>query len=310
MVLLAIVLAIGVPIAHGALAFWLEYRGFASRRWVVPRPADAASLGLLDVAFASRDGTPLRGWLVAPRNGATVVLCHGSGGDRRVMLDEARALVAGGFGVLLFDLPGHGESMGRVTYGATERAALQGALDFLGSRPDVDPARIGALGHSMGGYTLAQVAAVDPRVRAVVLTGTAGDAEEQTRAEYRHAGRVAQWGALLALRVRGMRLREMRPVDVVAAIAPRPLLVIAGTADETVPARLSRQLYDAAGRPSEFWLIEGAGHGGYGSVDGRYGARLCAFFLNALVGPGAASPDQKTPPPAKRHVTPRPSAAP
>lgn len=46
--------------------------------------------------------------------------------------------------------------------------ALQDALDYIAGRPRVDPARIGVLGISLGGYLAVALGIEDPRVRAVV----------------------------------------------------------------------------------------------------------------------------------------------
>jgi dienelactone hydrolase len=45
------------------------------------------------------------------------------------------------------------------------------AVSYLAGRPEVDPGRIGALGYSLGSFVLALAGAVDPRLRACVLTG-------------------------------------------------------------------------------------------------------------------------------------------
>jgi uncharacterized protein len=269
-------------VVRGVRAYWLEHQGLVTRHWVVPRPADADRIPLLDVAFFGRDGTPLRGWYVPGRGQAVVVLCAGSEADRSAMLADARNLSSGGLGVLVFDWPGRGESGGVIQFGATERAALQGALDYLVMRAGGAALRIGALGFSMGGYTVAQVASFDRRLSAVLLAGTPTDIVDQTRAEYAPVGRLAQYGALLAIARAGVRVHEMRPIDVAREIAPTPLVVVAGTDDVMVPASMSRQLYDAAREPKEYWLITGAGHGDYASHDREYDARVRAFFERAL----------------------------
>src|SRR5204863_345202 len=63
-----------------------------------------------------------------------------------------RALHDEGYHVLLFDLRNHGESARKVpiTYGPNEALDYRGALAYVRSRADVDPARIGVLGCSMG----------------------------------------------------------------------------------------------------------------------------------------------------------------
>jgi len=281
-VLVVLLAVLGRELVSGVRAYWLEHRALITRRWVVRRPSDADRIPLIDVAFSGRDGTPLRGWYVPPRGQAVVILCAGSEADRSAMLADARNLSGGGLGVLLFDWPGRGESGGAIQFGATERDALEGALDFLLTRPGSEALRVGALGFSMGGYTVAQVASFDHRLGAVVLAGTPTDIVDQTRAEYARAGRAAQYGALLAVARAGVRVHEMRPIDVANKIAPIPLVVVAGTDDVVVPASMSRQLYDAAHEPKEYWPIVGAGHGDYASHDPEYDARVRAFFEAAL----------------------------
>lgn len=281
-VVVTVVAALGLGLAHGINGYVAKRRMFATAHWRVPHPRDARALGLSDVAFISRDGTPLRGWLIPSRTGAMVVLCDGAAADRSSMLDDARALRQAGIGVLLFDWPGQGESGGHDRFGLPAQHALEGAVDFVLTRHDVDPHRVGALGFSLGGYTLVPVAAQDRRIRAVLLAGVPADIIEQTRREYAASGWLAQRGALLALSNEGVRAGTRRPLDDVAAIAPRPIVVVAGHRDATVPASLSERLYAAAHGPKQLWIIEHAAHGGYERADPRYGQRMAAFFASAL----------------------------
>jgi hypothetical protein len=48
---------------------------------------------------------------------------------------------------------------------------LERGIDYLQTRPEVDPGRIGLTGNSMGGATTSCLATVDPRVRAAVVSG-------------------------------------------------------------------------------------------------------------------------------------------
>jgi uncharacterized protein len=243
---------------------------------------------LREVSFQTIDALTIRGWYLPGTNRAAVIFSHGSLGDRRTLWPEASALANAGYGVLLFDWPGHGESDGVVRWGWAEQGALGAAIDFLHGRPELDPARIGALGFSMGGYLTAQVAAKDQRLRAVVLIGTPADGAEQTRHVHRAGGPWAEVAALWAVRHAGMDLRVERPLDVVAAIAPRPLFIINGTDDTIVPPAMARQLFEAAGDPRTLWLIEGAGHADLPRVAADYHRRLRGFFDGSLLaGPGS-----------------------
>jgi fermentation-respiration switch protein FrsA (DUF1100 family) len=80
-----------------------------------------------------------------------------------------------------------------------------------------------------------------------------------------------------------MDLPAMRPIDGIAAVSPRPLLLISGTRDTVVPAWMVRRLYDAAREPKELWIVPDAGHGGYARLAGvGYAERITTFFDRAL----------------------------
>ena len=64
------------------------------------------------MAFKADDGVKLSGWYRPTRNGATVIVLHGGGGDRTGAIAHAKLLVRHGYGVLLYDARGRGRSEG------------------------------------------------------------------------------------------------------------------------------------------------------------------------------------------------------
>ena len=244
---------------------------FSPPRGPVPRPAPGVLPAFEDVTF----GAGVRGWLVPSANGATIVYVHGSGANRAQLVPEAAALARRGYGALVFDLPGHGESPGRVSFGRPERDAIRAALALAGRQPGVT--RVGALGFSMGAFLLTQVMAEGGAAQAFVLEGAPTDAREQTRFEYRAWGPLTQWPAVWATATR-MDLDEAQPQDV----APRihaPALLVTSDDDAAVPPEMTRRLAGVLGGPSEIYVVPGSGHGGYGARAGdAYNARLAAFF--------------------------------
>ena len=144
---------------------------------------DQAALGLphARVVFPASDGVRLAGWYLPSRNGAALVLVHGGGGDRQGTILHARMLARAGYGVLLYDARGRGESAGH------ENAAgwqwdrdVRGAVSFLTSR-GID--HIGLLGLSTGAEAVVTEAASDVRVQAVVADGL----QARTAADASHA---------------------------------------------------------------------------------------------------------------------------
>ncbi|MFO1025121.1 MAG: alpha/beta fold hydrolase [Acetobacteraceae bacterium] len=128
------------------------------------------------VSFYS-EGVRLSGDLFLPeglKSGdkrAGIVLCHGYTGVRNLYLpDTAKALNDVGYVVLTFDYKGWGDSDGPKSRLAPYSRVTdsQAALTFLGAQDMVDAERLGIYGTSYGGATVAWVAAVDPRVKAVV----------------------------------------------------------------------------------------------------------------------------------------------
>src|SRR5262249_15810542 len=119
-----------------------------------------------DVSFRARDGLTIRGWYVPPRNGAALVPVHRSRHDPP---DPAPMLVRHGYGALLIDARGRGESDGdNGSYGWRWDRDIRGAVDYLSAH---GVSRIGVYGLSAGAEAALQSAAEDTRIDAVVADG-------------------------------------------------------------------------------------------------------------------------------------------
>ncbi len=270
----------------GIRAYRGSARDFDPPRGPVPRPQGTDSIeSLIEVSFPS--GTAMmRGWYIPSRNRAGVVLVHGTTSDRRQMLPEARLLARSGYGVLLFDLPGSGESGGQWSWGRSECAALAAAFDWMTSRSDLDPHRLGVLGFSAGASIAATEAAGDPRPRALVLEGIVLDLYREVRYEYRRYWLLSQLPAMLAPVLHGFHSGDLPAKAALPRLAPRPILLIAGTADTSILPGQTQEAYSLARMPKQIWLVPGAHHGGYAEVSPReYQLRLTSFFDQALLGP-------------------------
>jgi uncharacterized protein len=247
-------------------------------------PERAGIPGLIEVSFPSADAVRLAAWYVPSRNRAALVLVHGTSADRSSLLTEARFLAEAGFGVLALDLPGQGQSEGRTRWGVPERHAIVAAVDWLSARDDVDSQRIGGFGLSMGAYVLTQAAVLDRRLRSVTLVSTPNDVVEQNWLGSDQWGLLTQIPCYLALRMYGQSL-DMLPKDVIGAIAPRAVFVVAGDLDNLVPKFMAQQLYASAGDPKALWIVPGAGHSDFTRIAPReYSTRLTDFFLRTLLG--------------------------
>jgi uncharacterized protein len=237
---------------------------------------------LRDASFEV-DGVTIRGNYADTSNGAVVVLAHGSEGVGAQLGDRAKVLADRGYGVLLFDWPGHGASGGTVTWDRLERNVLARAVDYCLAQPGVDPQRVGAFGFSLGAYILIQVAAADSRISAVAVEGAFGTVWEITKWQYGRFGWLSELPALWADWHFGMDVWSLQPAAVIGRISPRALLVVAGGADGVTPLAMSERLFEAAGEPKEIYVVPDAGHGeSFEHVPDEYAARITAFFDRAL----------------------------
>jgi fermentation-respiration switch protein FrsA (DUF1100 family) len=279
-----------------------------------------ASLGLrfANVSFPSRDDQiSLKGWLipgVLPDGRLTVdriiVVVHGTRTNREDpgahLLELTVALARNGLGVLSFDMRGMGESPpAPLSMGNLEQRDVLGAVDFLRSGtppfPELGrPRIIGGLGISMGASTLLLAAAVEPGIRAMVSDSAYAEivpilereiAKRSVAPIGRVPGVLAPSALVMARLFYGVDFFAARPVATIARIAPRPILLIHGTADDYVPISNFRELNAAAasapGAHVTTWIVPNARHAqAFKKTGAEYVTRVVAFFDAAL---GAAA---------------------
>jgi uncharacterized protein len=200
-------------------------------------------------------GDRVPGILLLPDAAAPVpgaLLLHGYSSRREHMADEVgRALLARGIASLSVDLPLHGTrhdplqlqaarnplAIFTVWRQAREECAL--AVKYLGARTEVDRARLGIAGYSLGSYLAVLLAAEEPALRAVVLAA-GGDLPEATP---------------LAAVARAMA----DPLRAARRLGGRPLLMVHGRHDRTIRPAQAERLFAAAGEPKEIRWYD-AGH--------------------------------------------------
>lgn len=243
-----------------------------------------------EVTFASGD-LQLGGWFIPPAPaaaGATLVLVHGWQGNRTALLAQAAMLHRHGYGALLIDLRHSGSSQGELsTWGYTEADDVQAAVEYLLTRPEVNPDKIGLLGFSTGGAAVTRAAARLPQIKVVVIDSTyTALTDNLANVIELLGGRIPAYPPLVLWfmeRETGLPLREVRPVADVAAIAPRPIMLMQGEADVVVNPSHTRRLFDAASEPKQLYLVAGAGHGESFSVDPAGFERQVVSFLDSYL---------------------------
>ncbi|WP_053226739.1 alpha/beta hydrolase [Solirubrobacter soli] len=237
-----------------------------------------------DVSFRAADGVRISGWYRPSRNGATVLVAHGGGSDRRGSVAHASMLARHGYGVLLWDARGRGRSEGRQNaWGWGWSRDVEGALAFLRRQPGVDMSRVGGLGLSTGADVLVQVAGTSGGLRAVVADGTVASSFADVRRVYG----VDAITPFFAAEFAAVRLTSgTRPgptlEDVVPHITAPTLLVAAGPQERDAGRVYDRAAGDA---PVDVWYLPKVGHtAAIREVADEYERRVTAFLDAALLG--------------------------
>jgi len=231
------------------------------------------------------DGVPLRGWFIP-----------GLLPDGRMTAQRAIIVARHGFAVLAFDMRGMGASPpAPLSMGYFEQRDVLGAVDFLCSGPLPyprlgRPRAIGGWGVSMGAATLLLAAAQESALRAIVADSAYADIRPILDRELPKHSRLPRAfipGILLAARaLYGIDFQGIRPVDVVARIAPRPLFFIHGAADTLIPPSNACALAAAARGPHsdvQVWLSPDTAHAQcFYSERREYVRRVITFYRAAL----------------------------
>lgn len=205
-----------------------------------------------------------------------VLMCHGFTGHRAeahfLFVHTARALAEAGIGALRFDCRGSGESEGKFSDMTieTEIADADAALDYLRSRPEVDPARVAVLGLSMGGCVAACLAGRDAaagkgRLAALVLWAAVGHLNGLRDRGKRDKGRprLPDGSVDLGGIALGPKFSEVagqiEPLEEVAAFSG-PALIVHGTEDGAVPVSHAADYGEVLGDEATVHTIEGSDH--------------------------------------------------
>ena len=288
---------LGVAISLTAI-FIVGTSWWASNRSIHLQHAlyDRQSMGYGDLhpetlSVTTSDGLHLTGWFFQGRSTKTIVLSHCYGDNQATLLPWAEFLHRAGFTVFSYDLRGHGFSDGNtVTFGVKEAGDLSRVVDMLSRRKDVDAKRIGALGVSLGAATTIIAAAHDPRIKAVVDDSSYSDLQSVVDHSFQRVVGIPSFpfGPLtikFAELQTGVNMAEIRPIDEIALIAPRPVFVIHGLADSLVPVSDGKRLFAAAREPKTGWFVAGVDHAKTREAEGaEYTRRVVGFFEKALDG--------------------------
>jgi uncharacterized protein len=219
-----------------------------------------------DVTVTSADRLKLVGWFVPSQNGAVVMLQHGYKSTREELLNEAEMLYRHGYGLLLTTVRAHDYSEGElITFGMNEVQDMEAWYQYLFTRADIDPDRIGMLGNSFGGMLVIQYAAQNQNIRAIVADSSFSSLNDTVSTSVTYftdlpafpfVPLIVYW----AERETGFKTEDIDATKWIAQISPRPVFLMQGGADVVISANSGQRLYDAAGEPKELWFEPALGH--------------------------------------------------
>jgi len=234
-----------------------------------------------DVAFTTSDGLRLKGWYIPSRNRAAVISFPGRASSQK----RAKLLARHGYGVLLFDRRGEGESEGDPNgFGWQGERDIHAAVAFLQSRPDVDPERIGGIGLSVGGEMMMEAAAESSALKAIV---SEGGSSRSVRDELANPG--GSWQEVIGTGVAtvGTALFSNnlppRSLKSLASEIPGAVFFVYGEEGQPAEEPANQAFFAEAREPKEIWEVPGSGHiGGTEAQPQEYERRITAFFDREL----------------------------
>jgi fermentation-respiration switch protein FrsA (DUF1100 family) len=228
------------------------------------------------VEFTSADGLRLKGWYIRSRNRAAVISFPGRASSQK----RAKLLARDGYGVLLFDRRGEGESEGDPNaFGWQGVRDIPAAVAFLQRQPDVDPERIGGIGLSVGGEMMIEAAAESPELKAIVAEGASSRSVRDEIANGSDWQEVLATGIVATATAVFTNNLPPRPLKSLVPQISGATFFIYGERGQSTEQPANRAFYAAARGHKEIWEVPDSGHiGGTEARPVEYERRVTEFF--------------------------------
>jgi len=295
-IILGVIAAILILVIAGLLwktrqeAYTLLHSPMATRKLPEETPA-AYNLPYEDITVANPDGMKLAGWFIPSENGAVIIMQHGYKSTRKELLNEAEMMHRHGYGALITSIRAHDYSEGElITLGVYETADMEAWYQYLLTRDDIDPDKIGILGNSYGGMLSIQYAAQNENIKAVVANSAFSSMPDTVATSVTHFTNLPEFPfvpliVFWAETDTGVKMEEIDATKWIPLISPRPVFLMQGGADTVISPQSGQRLYDAAKEPKELWFDPELGHVEFDKERAEeYEARVSAFFDQYLLG--------------------------
>jgi len=231
----------------------------------------------------------LNSWLIKAANPkGTVIYLHGVGDCKIDGLRFANLMHSHDYNVFLYDARRHGISDGSYcTYGYYEKEDVRTIIDYLLSRNDIHPGKIGLFGTSMGAAVALQAASNDTRIAAVIAENSFATLrtifddyqKRMIKLPFHYLRNIVIKRSEIKA---NFKARDVSPLHAVAIIHV-PLLFIYGKQDHLIDYHYSLQLYEYANQPKDIFPIELARHNDTWKIAGtEYEQKILNFFERNL----------------------------
>jgi uncharacterized protein len=241
---------------------------YGAQRYLVFEPDRTLRATPADYSFAVRDvgivvpaepERTLHGWWIPAANPRAMVVLylHGNDGNVSTSIDGIAPLRELGYSVFMLDYRGYGASGGGFPSEAGVYQDAQSAWDYLVHDWGLNPANLLIYGHSLGGAIAIELALRHPEAAGLVVESSFTSIYDMARLE-------ARYGLLPVNLFLNQRFDSIAKVGHLRL----PVLYIHGTADEIVPFKMGKALYEATPFARGFVAVPAGRHEDNAAVGG------------------------------------------
>lgn len=235
---------------------------------IVDLTPETINLEYEDVSLTTADNIKIHGWFIpAETTGATILICHGNGGNISDRMESIAQFHRMGLSVLIFDYRGYGNSEGKPDEAGTY-ADADAAWDYLVGHRNIEETQIIVFGQSLGGAVGIELARKHKPMALIVESSFTSLPDI-----------AAKIYPLLPVRL--LSRYDYKSAEKIGAV-DAPVLVIHSRDDDMIPFSHGQKLFDLAGEPKQFLEITGTHNDGY-ITSGEVYQNGLESFINPLV---------------------------
>ena len=189
-----------------------------------------------------------------------LIMCAGLDSAKEEMGTNEAGFLRRGVATLAFDGPGQGEGEYDFVIRGDYEVAVTAVVDFIETRPDLDSARIGTWGVSLGGYYAPRAAAFEKRIKACIgLSGPYNRHDGWMKSTPMTKAAFMQRSGSATMAEAEEASRQLS-LEGVASRITCPLFLVTGDDVTIVPPASTARIAAEASGPTRFLVVERGGH--------------------------------------------------